>query len=92
MPKATLSFFLPEEQEEFETATKASEYKSALWDTGQEIFRPARKHGYSDQKIQDLLNKLDEIKTPEGYGSGTELVSLLEQKFYNLLNSKNIEL
>lgn len=92
MPKATLSFKLPEEHEEFETATKSADYKNALWDIGQEIFRPARKHGYSDEKIQELLNKLDEIKTSEGYGSGTELVSLLEQKFYDILNVKNIEL
>ena len=90
--KATLSFTLPEEQEEFKIACDAGKLHGVLWDTGQEVFRPARKHGYSDVKIQNLLNKLDEIKTEEGYGAGTELVNLLEQKFYELLNLRNIEL
>jgi hypothetical protein len=35
MPKATLEFNLPEEQDEFETANNASKYYSVLWDLDQ---------------------------------------------------------
>lgn len=35
MPKATLTFSLPEEQPEFETACQASSAKSLLWDLDQ---------------------------------------------------------
>lgn len=99
MPKATLEFSLPEEQEEFETATKAADYKLALWDVAQEIFRPARKHGYSDAAVQKVLDKADEeiVVTDVGgfkyeIGAGSELISILEQKFYEILRERGIEL
>jgi hypothetical protein len=82
MPKAKLIFNLPEEQEEFDTVSKAGDFKSALWDVAQEVFRPARKHGYSDTKIQKELEDKDAF----------ELVGLLEAKFYEILSQHNIEL
>lgn len=97
--KATLSFNLPEEQEEFQTAANAAKYKAALWEISQRIFRPARKHGYADARIQALLDITDSVKVPsmDGYtedeiGAGTELVSLLEKLFYEILNEEGIEL
>lgn len=97
--KATLTFNLPEEQEEFDTAIKASDYKIVLWDIAQEIFRPARKHGYPDSSVQKVLDKADEsiVVTDIGgtkyeTGAGSELVSMLEQKFYEILRERNIEL
>lgn len=90
MPKAILEFNLPEEQEEFDTAVKAIDYKLALWDIAQDIFRPARKHGYPEERIQKLLLKIDEGTLEDG--QGTELVALLEEKFYEILREKGIEL
>jgi hypothetical protein len=97
--KATLSFTLPEEHDEFEAAVKASDYKLALWEIAQEIFRPARKHGYQDGRIQQVLDKADEVNvladasgTEYEIGAGSELVSMLEQKFYEVLRKRNIEL
>ena len=97
--KATLTFNLPEEQEEFDTAIKAADYKIALWDIAQEIFRPARKHGYPNEAVQKVLDKADEaiVVTDVGgvkyeTGAGSELVSMLEQKFYEILRERNIEL
>jgi hypothetical protein len=95
--KAVLEFTLPEEKEEFDLATKAGDMHSALWHISQEIFRPARKHGYDNSKIQRLLEKADETKviSPDGeeeYGAGTELVSELESMFYRVLEEFNIKL
>lgn len=93
MSKASLHFNLPEEREEFETAVKAGDYKLALWEISQEIFRPARKHGYADQKIQKLLLDIDHnADISSEYGKGTELISLLEERFYEILRERGIEL
>ncbi len=104
--KATLTFNLPEEQEEFKLATKGSEAHGAIHEIGQEVFRPARKHGYPDHKIQALITRLDDLARKaagyvdseetstvmEEYEGATELVSLLEQKFYEIINAYNLEL
>lgn len=91
--KATLEFNLPEEQEEFETTVKASDYKLALWDIAQEVFRPARKHGYADVKIQKLIDTIDAcVSTVMENGQGTDLIGLLEEKFYEILRERGIEL
>lgn len=96
--KATLTFSLPEERDEFDTAVNADNYRLALFETSQMVFRPARKHGYPDAKIQALVDKLDEIKVPsmDGYteemvGGGTELISQLEKLFYQILQEVGVE-
>lgn len=91
--KATIEFNLPEESEVFESAIRATDYKLALWDISQEIFRPARKHGYSDEKIQKLLQTIDEcVSTVMENGQGTDLIGLLEERFYEILRERGIEL
>lgn len=97
--KATLSFNLPEEQEEFQAAIDAGKYRAALWEVSQRVFRPARKHGYADVRVQALLDKTDSVKVPsmDGYtedlvGGGTELVAQLERIFYEILQEEGIEL
>lgn len=83
MSEVTLKFTLPEEKEELTQALNAGELHSALWSVAQEVFRPARKHGYSDPNIQAALDKCIE---------GEELVSLLEKKFYEILDEYGIKL
>lgn len=97
--KATLSFNLPEERDEFDTAVNADNYRLALFETSQMVFRPARKHGYADARIQALVDKLDTVKVPsmDGYtedevGGGTELISQLEKLFYQILQEVGVEL
>lgn len=97
--KGIIEFNLPEEQEEFDTAVKAADLKAALWEIAQQVFRPARKHGYSDGRIQELLEKADTLRVPNENGEagyepevGTELVSQLEKLFYSILEEYNIEL
>ncbi len=57
----------------------------ALFEIGQEVFRPARKHGYSEPKIHEALEACRE-------GNGEELVGKLEDKFYEILREHNIDL
>lgn len=97
--KATIEFNLPEEQEEFELAVKAGKYRAALWEISQQVFRPARKHGYSNMRIQTLLDTTDSVKVPamDGYtedmvGGGTELIGELEKLFYQILQEEGIEI
>lgn len=97
--KATLSFNLPEEQEEFQAAVDAGKYRAALWEISQRVFRPARKHGYPVGPIQELLDKADSCTISlklgdDDYevGVGTELISQLEKLFYEILQEEGIEL
>lgn len=95
--KAILEFSLPEDQPNFDLATQAGAMHSALWDIAQQVFRPARKHGYANLDIQKLLDKTDEVKvsvdgSEEIYGAGTEIVSQLEKMFYEILEEYNISL
>lgn len=85
MAKGILKFDLdePYEEKRFKRAVKAEDAYLVLWDLAQEVFRPARKHGYSNQKIQRLLDK--SIK-------GTELIGELESMFYRLIEEYGIEL
>lgn len=78
--KAILEYNLPEDQEDFIRATKALDMELALWDIANEVFRPARKHGYADQELNTLAE------------NNTELIGLLEQKFYAILEEKGISL
>lgn len=82
MPKAYLQFNLPMENEEFKIAQNASNMHCALLDIQNYVFRPARKHGYSDDRIRDLLEKLG----PEG----VELVGELEKLFFEKLTENDV--
>jgi hypothetical protein len=82
MPKVTLEFNLPEENEEFKACCNAASYVSALNNVRQELFRPARKHGYTDRQISDLLEKLG--------GDGEKLIGFLEDKFSQILMDDQI--
>lgn len=81
MPIATLRFTLPEEQSEFDLATRASSMAIAIEAIGNELFRPARKHGYSDPKIVELMEKCGE--------HAEDLVGELERRYYEILEEYN---
>lgn len=107
MSKCTLEYNLPEDQEDLDCALNGGNYKHALWEVSQEVFRPARKHGYSDARIQSLIEKLDltveQFKTHDvlsndwprdEYGpmNATDLVGLLEKLFHQVLDSNGAAL
>ena len=54
--KATLTFNLPEENEEFQDAQNGTKYRQQLDNVWMYVFRPYHKHGYVDQKLNELLD------------------------------------
>jgi hypothetical protein len=83
--KAILHFDLSKEddREDYKSAMQGANAKRALWEIANEVFRPARKHGYSDQTIQMLVDV-----NPEG----AELISKLEKKFYEILEEHEVDI
>ncbi len=82
MSKATLTFNLddPCDRENFELTLRARELEMALHEVREKIFRPARKHGYEDLK----LNKLFEDCSPD-------FIYELETKFNEILIENGLE-
>ena len=80
--KAILTFNLPEDQREFDRAVKGDDAHIALYDIGQQVFRPARKHGYPEQELQKLLEQPGVI----------EAIEYLEAKFYGIINDHMLNL
>jgi hypothetical protein len=105
--KAILEFNLPEEQEEYHITQQAFKMHTAFWNIGNDLFRPARKHGYPDARIQSLVEKLDltieHLKAHDElsddwprdeYGplNATDLIHLLEQKYHAILRENGVDL
>jgi len=65
---------------------KADDAYEALWEIAQEIFRPHRKHGYPDGKLQEIIEN-DYNDEDEGV---LEAISILEEKFYDILEENGI--
>jgi len=82
MPTGVLRFKLPEEEVEFELAQRAGDFNGAISDIANEVFRPARKHGYGDEDINELVKRIgDDAYT---------LIGLLEKKFFGILEDRDI--
>lgn len=77
--KLILKYDIPEEQDEARMALNGVQAQVALGEIHSEVFRPARKHGYSDKK----LNKLAK--------GNEELIGLLEEKFFEILADRGLE-
>ena len=78
--KLTITFDLPEEKEEYDACIKGMDMSIALFDIANDIFRPARKHGYSDQRLQNLSER------------ETEIIGILEEQFYEILRDHKIDI
>lgn len=102
MARATLSFKLPDEEEAFHHAVKAEAMATFLWDVENEIFRPARKHGYPDGAVSRLLAALDHLagsgKMAEDHPrdedgrplDASDLIGLLEKHYYSLKHAAEL--
>lgn len=53
--KAKLEFNLPEEREEYEAAVNGARNQLRIEDIWEELFRPRHKHGYNNERLQQLL-------------------------------------
>ena len=96
MPEVTIKFNLPEEEHELQTALRANALAVIVDEVDNRVFRPARKHGYSDSRLNDLFNRLNELVEQHApndwptdeYGklNATDLVQLLADEFCSLRN------
>lgn len=86
MAIATLKFDLSDVDDNIEFTKAVNGYKaySALFEIGNNIFRPARKHGYINPVTQGLLDKCGD--------DGAELISRLEDLFHEILEDNDITL
>lgn len=83
--KGILTFNLPEDAEDFKLAQRAGRMACALFDIRNEVFRPARKHGYSGE-IGEFLNTLSE----EEKDRALSLIGLLENKFSQVCEENDV--
>lgn len=86
---------LKERDTKLQCLLKSQDLALALHEIRQRIFRPARKHGYPDPKIQRLVNTIDGhlpddlvVDSP----SAGALVGLLEEEFDHILEEYGIRL
>lgn len=87
--KITLEY---DTEEEALAAINGWRLQAAIDEVGQEVFRPARKHGYGDVEINKILAHLDSLceenKTPEGLWA-SDLIHALERKYWEIVNDTN---
>ena len=75
--KAILEFDLnePDDRMHHKMAVDAQDLLCFIWDVEQYVFRPHRKHGYGDVKLDQLIQRHPEVE---------EAISLLEQRYFDL--------
>lgn len=81
-----LDLSTPDGRREHKRMTSATDAYIVLWDIGQQVFRPARKHGYSHSP------RLNELLEGDHGDSVTEAISLLEKKFYEIMEERGVNL
>ena len=59
MPKITIEFTLPEEENEYKVMSKAQDAQRMLWDLSQQL-RSWYKHGHDFKDADDALDKIRE--------------------------------
>ena len=94
--RAKLEFDTTDEEDsrEFKRCVNATNAYSVIQAIAHDIFRPYRKHGYQDFKIQKMIDNCPTFKDADGDETDhcSEIISLLEDKFYELLSDYNIDL
>jgi hypothetical protein len=91
--KGILEFNLEDSYERLahKRAVNATAAYLALWDIGQEVFRPARKHGYLEEpRLNELLRTNQEDN--EVSLAVSEAITILEKRFYGILEKRGINL
>ena len=81
--KVNLEFNLPEEQDDYQMTIDGPKAFMSLSEIANEIFRPARKYGYGDAQLQQLI---------EDNPGAFEIISKLESMFYEIIRSNGVEL
>lgn len=72
-----------DDREKLKEMLQAANMRRALWEIKEEIFRPARKHGYAyNSELNGLLEKDGVVKA----------IGLLEKRFYEILKEEEVTL
>ena len=92
--KGILEFDLeePDARDAFKRAVLADDSYMVLNEISDEIFRPHRKHGYSDRRIQNYIDELDKKLKDDEENPILEVISLLEDNFRDILTEHAINL
>lgn len=85
--KAILEFNMddPSDRLEHKRAIAATDAYIALTEIANQVFRPARKHGYSDPVIKTMIERCGEQES-------ADLIDKLEDRFYEILKERGINL
>lgn len=75
--KAILEFDLnePDDRMDHKLAVDSRDMLIFIWDVEQRVFRPYRKHGYGNLRLDQLVANHPEVR---------EAISLLEEMYYEL--------
>lgn len=79
-------------------ALNADKAYRVLTEVQQAVFRPARKHGYPDPKLAAMVRGIDELlgqaegDYDETVPSASNLIGLLEEKFFEVLREEGVDL
>jgi hypothetical protein len=75
--KAILEFDLnePDDRMHHKMAVDSQDMLIFIWDVEQDVFRPHRKHGYGNLRLDQLVANHPEVR---------EAISLLEEMYYEL--------
>lgn len=96
MSTVTLTFDLDndDDRKEFARTNNATKAYIALNEIANEIFRPARKHGYPDSALQQMINNTMSSFASDGeeFNPCLETISKLEDMFYAILENRGINL
>lgn len=93
--KATLEFNLDDPSEELahKRAINGTKAYIAMFEVGNMVFRPARKHGYCDLVPGDVAERLNKFCDDEHSGQMVrEVIQILESRYYRILESYGIDL
>lgn len=59
--KGIIEFNLPEDREDFQLAQNGWKYKNQIEEIWEKVFRPYRKHGYSNDYLNKIIDQNPEI-------------------------------
>jgi hypothetical protein len=91
--KRTLSFqFDDDEEARLTTIVKAEDYRRALVEIMNVVFRPARKHGYSGSDWRSHVADLEILTGPDAKAmEPSEVVGMLERAVWAIINEYELE-
>lgn len=97
MPKATLEFNLPEEQEEYDITMRAGNFSHSLWEFDQEFLRANIKYGIQEATVDAVMAELTGFLQEDGKDVSRKVVAVIAEaalevartQLYEIMNENN---